>query len=51
MYLWRNLQEDQLTAVLRWLGHRRDEKRAAAQKSVKAAKTAPLPAGDLPPTR
>jgi hypothetical protein len=52
MYLWRNLQEGQLTAVLRWLGHRREEKRAAAAlNSAKATKTASLPAGDLPPAR
>jgi len=51
MYLWRNLQEGQLTAVLRWLGHRRAEKRAAARNVEKPAATAPLPAGDLPPTR
>jgi len=51
MYLWRNLQEGQLTAVLRWLGGRREEKRAAAMTAGKPAKTPPLPARDLPPTR
>jgi len=49
MYLWRNLPEGQLTAVLRWLGHRREEKRVTAQNTAKSAKADTL--ANLPPAR
>jgi hypothetical protein len=49
MYLWRNLPEGQLTAVLRWM---RDRRRVAAGRPgtmIKAGDTAPLPADNGPP--
>ncbi len=51
MYLWRNLPEGQLTAVLRWLGHRRDDRRLTAQNATKPAEAQPLAAEELPPAR
>jgi hypothetical protein len=51
MYLWRNLPEGQLTAVLRWLGHRREDRRAMAQNAGKPAEAQTLAANDQPPTR
>jgi len=51
MYLWRNLPEGQLTAVLRWLGHRREDRRLTAQNAAKPAEAQILAAGDLPPPR
>jgi len=49
MYLWRNLPEGQLTAVLRWLGHRREEKRVTAQNAATSTKADTL--AELPPAR
>ena len=51
MYLWRNLPEGQLTAVLRWLGHRREVRRATAQNAAKPAEAQALAADDQPPAR
>jgi len=51
-----DLPQGQLTAVLRWLGHRREARRATAQNAVgpgsaKLAEVRTLAAGDLPPAR
>lgn len=49
MYLWRNLPEGQLTAVLRWFGHRREEKRVTMQNPARPAEADTL--ANLPPAR
>ncbi|MEQ9606618.1 MAG: hypothetical protein RLN99_03015 [Kiloniellaceae bacterium] len=51
MYLWRNLPEGQLTAVLRWLGHRREDRRLTSQNAAKPAEAQTLAADELPPAR
>jgi hypothetical protein len=49
MYLWRNLPEGQLTAVLRWMHDRRRITASPRAPMTTAGDTAPLPADNGPP--